>query len=295
MPENVFSEPVIVDTPSAPVLIFDSGVGGLSIFEHIRRRLPGAPVVYAMDSAGYPYGTRSDLQLRAHVPELLQRLARRYRPAVAVIACNTASTIALDACRAGLDIPVVGTVPAIKPAARISRTRVIGVLGTCATVRQSYVNRLASEFAADCTVLRHGAPELVDYAQANLQALPVHTDVPARAIQALLEQPRGDLLDTVVLACTHFPLIRQALVDACPKPLQFVDSGNGIAERVASLYPVHVNAPTDWQDIAVDTIAHGKDALSAALRRFGIGRLEALPPTPARAIPAPARHCGSDV
>jgi len=151
--------------PNAPLLFFDSGVGGLSILAPARKALPNAPIVYAADSAGFPYGTKSEAEIAARVPALLGRLVERYRPRLAVIACNTASTIALSAVRAALDIPVVGTVPAIKPAALLSKSRVFGVLGTDATVRQPYVDRLAAEFGADCTVLRHGSAALVQLAE----------------------------------------------------------------------------------------------------------------------------------
>ena len=151
-----------------PILFFDSGVGGLSVLAEARALLPQASVVYVADSAGFPYGTRSEAEIAARVPALLGRLAERYRPRLIVIACNTASTIALPSVRAALDLPIVGTVPAIKPAAALSRTRTIGVLGTDATVRQPYVDRLAAEFAADCTVLRHGSAELVLLAEARL-------------------------------------------------------------------------------------------------------------------------------
>ncbi|MEO5640307.1 MAG: glutamate racemase, partial [Sphingomicrobium sp.] len=154
--------------PAAPILIFDSGVGGLSVLAPTRALLPTAPIIYAADSAGFPYGIRSDAELAARVPALLGRLVERFRPRLAVIACNTASTIALDHARAALDVPVVGTVPAIRPAALLSQSRVIGVLGTAATVRQPYVDDLARRFAADCTVIRHGSPELVELAEAKL-------------------------------------------------------------------------------------------------------------------------------
>ena len=154
--------------PSAPLLFFDSGVGGLSVLGPTRALLPNAPIVYAADSAGFPYGKRTEAEIAARVPALLGRLVERFHPRLAVIACNTASTIALDHVRAALDLPVVGTVPAIKPAAEMSKTRVIGVLGTEATVRQPYVDDLAARFAADCTVIRHGSPELVELAEAKL-------------------------------------------------------------------------------------------------------------------------------
>src|SRR5438128_7942955 len=154
--------------PSAPILFFDSGVGGLSVLEPTRKLMPTAPIVYAADNAGFPYGKRTEAEIASRVPALLGRLVERYRPRLAVIACNTASTIALDHVRSALELPVVGTVPAIKPAAEASKTRVIGVLGTEATVRQPYVDDLAARFAADCTIIRHGSPELVELAEAKL-------------------------------------------------------------------------------------------------------------------------------
>src|SRR4051794_14936054 len=124
----------------SPILFFDSGVGGLSVLEPTRALLPSAPIVYVADNAGYPYGRRSEKEIASRVPALLGRFVERSHPGPAVTACTPASTIALDHVRSALDLPVVGTVPAIKPAAAQSKTRVIGVLGTEATVRQPYVD-----------------------------------------------------------------------------------------------------------------------------------------------------------
>ena len=190
-----------------PLLIFDSGIGGLSVLGPIRALLPGAPIVYVADSAGYPYGTRDPRDIEARVPALLGRLAERFDPELIVIACNTASTIALDGVRAALDVPIVGTVPGIKPAAAQSKSRVIGVLGTRATVCQPYVDRLASQFASDCTVIRHGSPELVELAEAKLRGEQADPAAYAAIMKGLLSRPGGDRIDTVVLACTHFPLV----------------------------------------------------------------------------------------
>src|SRR4051812_6132291 len=123
-----------------PILIFDSGVGGLSVLGPTRALLPQARYVYVADNGGFPYGTKTEAEIAGRVPALLGRLVERHRPRLVVIACNTASTIALAAVRAALDLPVVGTVPAIKPAAEMSKTRAFGVLGTNATVRQPYVD-----------------------------------------------------------------------------------------------------------------------------------------------------------
>ena len=259
-----------------PILVFDSGLGGLSVLACIRESLPDAPIVYAMDEAGYPYGSRTDTDISRRLPRILARLAARYRPALAVIACNTASTIALAAARAALDIPVIGTVPAVRTAAERSRTRVIGILGTAATVRQAYVDRLVADFAADCVVLRHGAPDLVDYVEAHLRdRQPLCPNAPISAIQSLLDQPEGASLDTVVLACTHFPLVADKLATAAPRVLTLIDSGEGIARRVASLYQsTPQNGPATG--IAVSTLVSSQpqQSLRGLFARYGLNRFE---------------------
>ncbi len=230
-------------TDARPILVFDSGIGGLSVLAHIQRKLPQAPIVYAADNARYPYGTKSEAEIAARVPALLGRLAERYRPRLIVIACNTASTIALSDVRSALDLPIVGTVPAIKPAAAISKTRVIGVLGTNATVRQPYVDKLVADFASDCTVLRHGSSDLVDMAEAKLRGIPVDPAHMRQAISGLYDQPSGNRLDAVVLACTHFPLLVDEIQEASPHPVALVESGEGIARRTA-----HLTAGQNWPE-----------------------------------------------
>ncbi|MFA5582534.1 MAG: aspartate/glutamate racemase family protein, partial [Paracoccaceae bacterium] len=180
-------------------------------------------------------GSKREVEISARVAGLLGRLAERLSPSLMVIACNTASTVALGFIRPVLNVPVVGTVPAIKPAAARSRTKVIGVLGTEATVRQPYIDDLAARFAADCLVLRHGAPDLVEAAEAKLCGRPVPAAVCRAALAGLLQQPDGGRMDVVVLACTHFPLLREELAAVAPPGLQFMDGADGIARRVAFL------------------------------------------------------------
>ena len=257
-----------------PILFFDSGIGGLSILGPARRALPEAPFVYVADSAGFPYGTKAEQEIAARVPALLGRLAERYAPRLIVIACNTASTIALPAVRAALDIPIVGTVPAIKPAAAYSRTRVIGVLGTPATVRQAYVDDLADRFAHDCTVIRHGSAELVALAEAKLRGDPLPDEAVAAAIAPLLAAPGGDRIDTIVLACTHFPLLAEELRQAIGRPVAFTDGGDGIARRIAHLVSGH-SFDRSAPDTAVFTGAIGA-GLDRALAAYGIPRCTRL-------------------
>ena len=260
-----------------PILFFDSGVGGLSVLAPVRALLPNAPIVYAADSAGFPYGTKSEAEIGARVPALLGRLAERYRPRLIVIACNTASTIALASVRAALDLPVVGTVPAIKPAAALSVTRTIGVLGTPATVRQPYVDDLAARFAADCRVIRHGSVELVALAEAKLRGEATAVEDYRAVLAGLFDQPGGGDIDVIVNACTHFPLVEAELAQAAGRPLRFVDGGAGIARRVAVLTEGQAWPDAAGHGVAVFTAAGAREeALRPALAANGLTRIERL-------------------
>lgn len=260
----------------APLLFFDSGVGGLSVVAPTLDLLPHAPIIYAADSAGFPYGTRSEEEIAARVPALLGRLVERYRPRLVVIACNTASTIALPAVRAALDLPVVGTVPAIKPAAEMSQTRVIGVLGTAATVRQPYVDDLAARFAADCTVLRHGSAALVEIAEAALAGVAPDRDAVAAELATLTGQPGGARIDVVVNACTHFPLLAKTMAEIAPG-IRFVDGGPGIARRIA-----YLTQGQGWPKVAPQhrlvftRLGERERAIAAGLATQGFGPPESL-------------------
>lgn len=263
--------------PDAPILFFDSGLGGLTVLGPTRALLPTAPIVYAADYAGLPYGKKSDEELAARVPALLGRLVERYQPRLAVIACNTASTIALSHVRAALDLPIVGTVPAIKPAAEMTKTGVIGVLGTEATVRQPYVDDLSAKFASGKTVLRHGSPGLVTGAEAKLRGEAVDPEVIARAIAGLRDQPGGGAMDVVVLACTHFPLLQNELQAAVGPNVRLIDGAEGIARRIA-----HLTEGQRWPAKASPGIAvftrseNNPPPPLAALTPYGIGTIETV-------------------
>ena len=258
-------------SPDAPILFFDSGVGGLTVLGPTLKLLPNAPIVYAADSAGFPYGKRSEAEIASRVPALLGRLVERFHPRLAVIACNTASTIALDHVRSALDLPVVGTVPAIKPAAELSNSRVIGVLGTEATVRQPYVDDLASRFAADCTIIRHGSPELVELAEMKLAGKTIKVEEVRAAVQPMFDASLGRQIDTVVLACTHFPLLQDELGAAFPN-VQTVHGGDGIARRIAYLTRQQAWPEARSEGLMLFTSAVRMPSLSA-LAQFGIGEV----------------------
>ena len=264
----------MITAPASPILFFDSGVGGLSVLEPTRVLLPNAPVVYVADNAAFPYGTRTEREIAARVPALLGRLVERFHPRLAVIACNTASTIALDHVRAALDLPVVGTVPAIKPAAEMTQTGIIGVLGTEATIRQPYVDDLAAKFASDCTIIRHGSPELVELAEAKLGGDEVSVDAVRAATQPMFDAPGGERIDTIVLACTHFPLLEEELKAAYPS-VAYVDGGPGIARRIA-----HLTRGQPWPSKAREGLmvftGPARHPSLGMLDAYGIGEIKSL-------------------
>ncbi|MXO57236.1 glutamate racemase [Altererythrobacter gangjinensis] len=258
----------------APILIFDSGVGGLTVLAALRRILPQAPVIFAADQAGLPYGTKSEAEIAARVAGLLGRMSERYRPRLACIACNTASTIALGMVRDVLEIPIVGTVPAIKPAAARTKSGVIGLLGTEATIRQSYVDRLEQEFAQGKRLIRHAAPGLVAPAEAKLRGQPVDSAAIADAVSGMRAKDSGDQIDTVVLACTHFPLLSEELGALLGAETELVDGAEGIANRIVNLTSGQEfvrNRP----DLAITTGDLGDfETLRDAMTSFGIDQLE---------------------
>lgn len=261
---------------SAPILLFDSGVGGLSVLAELRRVLPDAPVVYAADNGGLPYGTKTEAEVAARVCGLLGRMSERYRPRLICIACNTASTIALGMVRDVLAVPIVGTVPAIKPAALATRSGTIGLLGTAATIRQPYVDRLAAEYAGEKRLLRLAAGELVGAAETKLRGQPVDPAIYARVAAGLRDQPGGAAIDTVVLACTHFPLVRDELAAAFGPGVDFIDGAEGIARRI-----VHLTQGQDWTRARPDLALFTRDepglaALGPVLADHGLAVMEQL-------------------
>jgi glutamate racemase len=266
------------------VLVFDSGVGGLSVLREISALLPGLRLTYAADNGFFPYGTKTESALVARVCSVMLALVEQVSPDLVVIACNTACTTALDAVRGILTIPVIGVVPAIKPAAAASRTRVIGLLGTATTVATRYTARLISEFAAGCSVLACGATELVEAAERKIQGLPVDPAMISGVLGRLFGQEDGQKLDVVVLGCTHFPLLSLELAALAPHPVTWMDSGAAIARRVATilgdgggpLRPLHgvILAPSHG---AIFT-AHDEaiERMRPALAGFGIGRIAVI-------------------
>ncbi|EAZ98970.1 glutamate racemase [Marinobacter sp. ELB17] len=213
------------------VLVFDSGVGGLSVAASIRRRCPHLPLVYLADNAGFPYGDKPEEEVTRRTCNLVTSALSQFDCQIVVLACNTASTVALPALRQCVSEAVVGVVPAIKPAAAISVNRRIGILATPATVARSYLDQLIADYAADCQVSRIGHPSLVHWAEGLARGEPV----PQSRLAEILVPFELAGVDTVVLGCTHYPLLLPALKQAAPGVRFWVDSGDAIARRVEQL------------------------------------------------------------
>jgi glutamate racemase len=212
-------------------LVFDSGVGGLSVAASIRRRCPQLPLVYLADNAGFPYGNKSEAEVIKRTCNLVTSALSQFDCQIVVLACNTASTVALPALRQCVSQAVVGVVPAIKPAAAISVNRRIGILATPATVARLYLDQLIADYAADCEVCRIGHPNLVHWAEGLAQDEPV----PQSRLAEILAPFELAGVDTVVLGCTHYPLLLPALKQAASGVRFWVDSGDAIARRVEQL------------------------------------------------------------
>lgn len=219
---------------SKRVLIFDSGVGGLSVFQQIIKINPTILCHYLFDNAFFPYGELEDKQLIKRLSMLLTQFISRHPVDLIVIACNSASTVALETLRGLLDVPIVGVVPAIKPASALSQNGVIGLLATPATIKRSYTDELINEFAADKQVLRIGSTELVQFAEDKLAGKTVNSSQIEQVLLPWIEAQQ-DKPDTIVLGCTHFPLLKEEIRACFKQPINLVDSGMAIALRVKQL------------------------------------------------------------
>lgn len=254
---------------SFPVLVFDSGLGGLTVLREIASLRRDLKLVYAADDAVFPYGRLEDDALIARVSSLMDDLIAGFSPALVVIACNTASTLTLPVLRARHAIPFVGTVPAIKPACAQSKTKRISVLATPGTVKRDYTRALIAEFAGDCMVDLVGSERLAPLAEAYLRGEVVTDEEIASEIAPAFRDDAAKT-DTVVLACTHYPLLLDRLKKLAPWPVEWVDPAPAIARRVASLLPVAGVAAAAPVEAHFTSGKTPGPALAKSLKSFGI-------------------------
>jgi glutamate racemase len=258
--------------PTAPtILVFDSGLGGLTVFREVARARPDARYVYVADDAFFPYGGRGEAEVVARVVDLMGELIATYRPDLIVIACNTASTLVLPSLRARYAVPFVGTVPAIKPACAASHTRRVSVLGTPGTVAREYTRALIRDFANGADVVLVGSSKLAPLAETWLRGEAVADAAIAGELRPCFIDADGRRTDIVVLACTHFPLLLDQFTRLSPWPVTFIDPAPAIARRVVDLIgPAAADTPAHPARMHFTSGGEPPPALGAALAQFGI-------------------------
>lgn len=254
------------------ILVFDSGLGGLTVLREIGKARSDAHFIYLADTAFFPYGELSEKVLIDRVVTLIGEMITRHRPDLVVIACHTASTLVLPALRASDATPFIGTVPAIKPAAETSRSRMIGILATAGTAKRDYTRALINEFAGDCKVIIHSPLQLAARAEAFLRGEEVDDAAILADIAPCFIKENGKLTDTIVLACTHYPLLLDAFKRVAPWPVTWIDPAPAIARRVVQLIGGAKGAPVpSCENIAFLTSQTAlTPSLSAALAEFGL-------------------------
>ena len=257
---------------SAPtILAFDSGLGGLTVFREIVAARPDAGFVYVADDAGFPYGRIAEADLVARVLAVMASLIERHAPDLVVIACNTASTLVLPQLRARFSVAFVGTVPAIKPACAASASKRISVLGTEATVQREYTRKLIADFAGACDVTLVGSARLASFAEAELRGEPAPDAAIAAEIAPCFVDDGTGRTDTIVLACTHFPLLIERLRKLSPWPVTWLDPAAAIARRVVDLIgPAPLGAPPGPKHLIFTSGRSPAPPLAASLAGFGL-------------------------
>jgi glutamate racemase len=263
-----------------PVLIFDSGIGGLTVLREARVLMPERRFVYVADDAAFPYGGWEEPALKAHILALFGELLRRYRPAISVIACNTASTLVIDALREAFPgHPFVGTVPAIKPAAERTRSGLVSVLATPGTVKRQYTRDLIDTWARRCHVRLVGSDRLAGLAEIYMRDGFVDEAAVRAEIAPCFLEREGARTDIVVLACTHYPFLVNRMRKTAPWPVDWIDPAEAIARRALSLLAQvdgdRASVRGDQPDLAVFTSGNVSFATRRLMQGFGLTTAEA--------------------
>lgn len=270
------------------ILVFDSGLGGLTVLAQVIRLRPDAQCLYVADDAGFPYGRLSPQTLIARVNEVMKNLVARYAPDSVVIACNTASTLVLPHLRTAYPhIPFIGTVPAIKPAAALSQSKMISILATPGTVSRDYTRELVRNYAAHCEVTLVGSDPLADLAEAFMKGEPVEDKTIAAEIAPCFVAEGGARTDCIVLACTHYPLLLEKFERLAPWPVEWIDPAEAIARRVDHVLSEGLSRPYDASAAASKpALTHAalftsamppSAALMRALEKRGLAKIIADP------------------
>ncbi|MEZ5872187.1 MAG: glutamate racemase [Nitratireductor sp.] len=256
------------------ILVFDSGIGGLTVLREARVLMPANRFIYVADDAAFPYGNWEEKPLLDHMTALFGRLIRHWQPSIIIIACNTASTLAIDHLRAAYPGQIfVGTVPAIKPAAERTRSGLVSVLATPGTVKRQYTRDLISSYAAKCHVRLVGSRNLAQLAETYMREGYVDEEAVRAEIAPCFIEKDGKATDIVVLACTHYPFLVNRMRKTAPWPVDWIDTSEAIARRALSLLPPQSHdAPMPSEgDLAIFTSYNPDPHAVRLMRGFGLG------------------------
>lgn len=254
---------------AAKILVFDSGLGGLSVLAELRREIPAADIAYVADDAAFPYGDWPEAGLRDHIVELVGALILEHQPDFVVIACNTASTLVLPILRARHEVPFVGTVPAIKPAAATTHSGLISVIATPRAIASDYTRQLVEAHAGGVDVTLVGAPKLASIVEAWLAGETVDDEAVRNEIAPCFVERDGKRTDVVVLGCTHYPLILPIIERVAPWPVEWIDGARAIARRAAEF----AEGDREGEGAGIIRFTSGKHAnerLRVRLAEFGL-------------------------
>ncbi|KQO80890.1 glutamate racemase [Rhizobium sp. Leaf262] len=221
-----------VETTLKPVLVLDSGIGGLTVLREARVLMPERGFIYIADDAGFPYGGWEEDALRERLLALFARLIETHQPEICIVACNTAFTLAGAALREKFpDMTFVGTVPAIKPAAERTHSGLVSVLATPGTVKRAYTRDLIQSFASQCHVRLVGSENLARMAEAWIRGEAISDEAVLAEISPCFIEEEGRRTDIVVLACTHYPFMANVFRRLAPWPVDWLDPAEAIARQ----------------------------------------------------------------
>ncbi len=260
-------------TADRPILVFDSGIGGLTVLREARVLMPDRRFVYIADDAGFPYGEWEEGALRQRIVGLFKGILATHDPEIAIIACNTASTLVLDDLRnAYPGVPFVGTVPAIKPAAERTSSGLVSVLATPGTVKRAYTRDLIQSFASQCHVRLVGSQNLARLAEAHIRGDHIDDAAIRDEIAPCFYEKDGQRTDIVVLACTHYPFLANVFRRLAPWPVDWLDPAEAIARRGLSLLKPNGTGtlPEHGDDIAMFTSGNPDFSTRRLMQGFGL-------------------------
>lgn len=272
MLRNFLQVMVVSKSIQKNILVFDSGVGGLSVYKEISQLLPNHNYIYVFDNEAYPYGELDQQVLIQRVQSIVASFVASHAIDIVVIACNTASTIVLPALRANNLIPIVGVVPAIKPASLLAN-KAVGLIATPATITREYTHELIKNFSSNKRVELLGSTRLVDMAEDKLRG----EEISLEELQKIL-QPMINTIDVAVLGCTHFPLIKSEIQQVLGESVMLIDSGKAIAKRVQDLLGLEsINKEVGVREVFCSALPKKESALNSMLKQLGFSSVQIRP------------------